>query len=235
MRLVIFYGLQVFLTVVFGIIAVVIMPFSVRFRQKVMRYWTVAILWLLRVLCGLDYQVKGLEHIDKDQPVVIVSAHQSAWETLALQALFPHASFVLKRELLWIPFFGFGMAACSPIAIRRESPKAALKRLLSMGLERLHRGGMVVIYPEGTRKPVHMPGKFSIGAALLAQKAQVPLLPIAHNSGHFWRRQSIWKKPGCIQMVIGELIYPKDFNNDARAMNMAAEKWVHDQVRLLNN
>ena len=197
-----------------------------------MRRWSYINLWFLKHLCGLEYTVVGLEHIPNNQPMIVVTAHQSAWETFVIQTILPYTCFVLKRELLWIPFFGLGMYACHPISIKRSSPKQALKNLIDQGLDRLRRGAAVIIYPEGTRKAIGKPGKFSVGGAMLAMKADVPMLLMAHNAGAFWGRREIKKKAGCIQVVFGKPLYPKDYK-DARAMNTEAEKWMHAQLKNL--
>ena len=137
---------------------------------------------------------------------MILSKHQSAWETLAFQKIFPPQVWVLKKELLWVPFFGWGLAMTSPIAINRKSGKIALNQMLKQGVDRLNKGFCIVIFPEGTRiKPKEI-GKYHIGGAWLATKTNINILPVAHNAGNFWPKNSFIKKPGEITVSIGPII-----------------------------
>ena len=177
------------------------LPFRARYRF-VVQTWCRCAVWLAKTIVGIRYEVKGLEHIPQ-QPCVILAKHQSTWETFFLSALFEPLTQVVKRELIYVPFFGWAMAMLRPIAIDRSNPKAALKQLAKQGHERLEQGAWVLVFPEGTRIPTGQIGKFSRGGASLAVNANLPVLPVAHNAGEFWPKEGWGKTPGTVQVVIG--------------------------------
>lgn len=201
------------------------MPFRTRYRF-VNQTWCRVAVWLTKVVAGIDYQVTGLENIPK-QPCVILAKHQSTWETFYLSALFEPLSQVIKRELLYVPFFGWAMAMLKPIAIDRSNPKAALKQLAKQGQECLEQGCWVLVFPEGTRIPAGEMGKFSRGGTALAVNANLPILPIAHNAGQYWPKDGWGKKPGTIQVVIGPVMHAEGTGPRAIAeLNDRAYEWV---------
>ena len=155
--------------------------------------------------------------------------HQSAWETIALRALLPpRQTWVLKRELLWIPIFGWALAMARPIAIDRKSGRAAARKLIAEGTDRLERGHCVILFPEGTRVAPGHRGKYHIGGALLAAASGYPVVPIAHNAGVFWARRSIRKYPGTIQVVIGPPIPTEGLS--AAQITRRVEQWIEKTV-----
>jgi 1-acyl-sn-glycerol-3-phosphate acyltransferase len=201
------------------------LPFRARYRF-VIQTWCRCATWLAKVVVGIRYEVQGLENIPQ-QPCVILAKHQSTWETFFLSALFEPLSQVVKRELLYVPFFGWAMAMLKPIAIDRSNPKAALKQLAKQGAERIEQGAWVLIFPEGTRIPPGQIGKFSRGGAALAVNAGLPVLPIAHNAGEFWPKQGWAKFPGTIQVVIGPLMHAEGEGPRAIAeINERSFAWV---------
>ncbi|MFZ5723919.1 MAG: lysophospholipid acyltransferase family protein [Pseudomonadota bacterium] len=161
--------------------------------------------WWARVTCGIRYEVIGRENIP-DTPCVVLSKHQSAWETLFLQTWLQPATTVAKRELLRIPFFGWGMALMKPIAINRARPAQALRQVLRQGVARLREGYSVIIFPEGTRTRPGEAREYSASGAMLAVQAGVPVLPVALNSGACWPRGTLIKRPGVIRVVFGSPI-----------------------------
>lgn len=189
-------------------------------------------LFLLRVICGVEYRVLGAEHIPK-KPSIVLSKHQSAWETLAFQKIFPPQVWVLKKELLRIPFFGWGLAMTSPIAIDRSSGKAALEQVVEQGRDRLRQGFWVVIFPEGTRIAPGKKGKYRIGGAWLATHVNVPVVPVAHNAGEFWGRNSFIKRPGTITVSIGAPIDPAGM--EPGDLNVLVEAWIEAEVKRISN
>ncbi len=206
------------------------LPFRARYRF-VNQTWCRCAVWLSKVVLGIGYEVKGLENIPA-QPCVILAKHQSTWETFFLSALFEPLSQVLKRELLYVPFFGWAMAMLKPIAIDRSNPKAALKQLAKQGHERLGQGAWVLIFPEGTRIPSGQIGKFSRGGAALAVNAGLPVLPIAHNAGEFWPKQGWRRTPGTIQVLIGPVMHAEGSGPRAIAeLNERAFAWVAQAQR----
>jgi 1-acyl-sn-glycerol-3-phosphate acyltransferase len=187
-------------------------------------------LWWLRITCGVRYRVIGRENIP-EMPSIILSKHQSAWETLAFQQIFPPQVWVLKRELLWVPFFGWGLAMTSPIAINRSAGREALKQLVSQGKDRLAKGFWVVIFPEGTRMPPGTKGKYHIGGAWLSTHTGSTVIPVAHNAGEFWPKNSFIKKPGAITVSIGKPIQSAGLKPDE--LNQQVEQWIEQEMPML--
>ena len=231
-RSLIFSLLQLLITPVFTLLAIFSFPFHPITRYRIISGWALSVLWLLRVLCGIRMEVRGAENIPA-KPAILLCKHQSAWETIALQKVFPPQVWVLKRELLWLPFFGWGLAMTSPIAIKRSDGKGAVKQLLRQGKERLEMGFCVVIFPEGTRIPYGKRGKYKIGGALLSASTGVPVVPIAHNAGKLWGRNSFMKHPGVITMSIGAAIDPAGLKADE--INRRAEEWIEAEVVRIRN
>lgn len=189
--------------------------------------WVTLVLWMLKFVCRLSFKVEGLEHIPQ-RTSIIFSKHQSAWETIAVQKIFPPMVFILKRELLRLPFFGWALATCEPISINRQLRKQALRQLVDQGLQRVKKGAWVVVFPEGTRVSPGQKMKYSGGGALLAHKSGCPVVPVAHNAGKFWPRNSFLKYPGVIQVRIGPLIESKE--KSASEINREAEAWIEGQM-----
>ena len=185
----------------FALLALALSPLPPLLRYRIIGLWTRANLAALRLLCGVRYAVIGADHLPPP-PFVILSRHESAWETLAFQVIFPPVVFVLKRELLRIPFFGWGLARMSPIAIDRAAKTRALREVLRQGRSRIAAGFCVVIFPEGTRMPPGIAGKFAAGGARLAADNNLPLVPVALNSGGCWPRRGVVKTPGEITVSI---------------------------------
>lgn len=192
-------------------------------RYRVIRQWGRFTIWWLKITCGLSYKVTGYENIP-NEPCVILSKHQSTWETLAYQWLLPPHVWVLKRELLWIPLLGWGMALSQPIAIARDQRRRAIDQVIQQGRKRLASGRHVIIFPEGTRVASGQHGHFKLGGARLAHAAGCPILPVAHNAGCFWGRRAFIKKPGVVQVVIGEPIATAD--REPAALNALAQAWI---------
>ena len=218
-------------TIPFTILAILTFPLSAIARYKFISLWAKAILFWLKISCNINFKVNGLENIP-NKPFMILSKHQSAWETLAFQKIFPPQVWVLKRELLWIPFFGWGLAMTSPIAINRKSGKKALEQMLRQGIDRIKKGFCIVIFPEGTRiKPKEI-GKYHIGGAWLAKKAKINIIPVAHNAGNFWPKNSFIKTPGEITVSIGSLIETSD--TTAEEANKIAKDWIELEMLKIN-
>jgi len=210
-------------TVLFSILLMVLSPLPYSLVKHVVRLYPAVNLFALKHICGIRYEVHGREHIP-DQTSIIFSKHQSTWETFALQMIFPAMSFVVKRELLWIPFFGWGLAVTRPVAIDRSAGRAAIKQLVNKGTARLQQGIWVAIFPEGTRVAAGSKGRYRIGGAILAAKSGYPVVPVAHNAGEFWPRGQFLKKPGTVQIVIGPQI-PSN-NRKPEAILADAENWI---------
>jgi len=201
-RSVLFLLLQILLTVPFGLASPFLLLLPRLLRYRIITLWGRAVIFLARGVLGIRHRIIGLEHLPK-APAVVLSKHQSAWETIAFQQIFPPLSFVLKKSLLHIPFFGWGLAAFSPIAIDRGAGREALKQIEAQGKERLGQGFWVLVFPEGTRMAPGEVGDYQIGGPWLAAKAGAPVVPVAHNAGRCWPKNAFIKHPGEITVVIG--------------------------------
>jgi len=216
---------QVVSTTLFSPLALMLSPFlSSLQKARFIGIWAGFIRWWLKICCRIDFKVSGLERLP-DEPAVVIANHQSAWETIIFQNIFPAQSYLLKKELLWIPFFGWGLAANEPIAINRAKKTQALQQLIAQGKQRLKSGRWIIIFPEGTRRPVGQPGVFQAGGAFIASKAGAPIVPVAHNAGVFWSKKNAFnKKPGTVEVVIGPVIVSE--GRKARDLNLQAEEWI---------
>ena len=203
-------------------------PFAPRDHAwRVARSWAGTVIALLRILCGLSYRVEGTEHLPQ-QPAVVLMKHSSAWETIAQLILFPRHTWVMKRQLLWVPFFGWALAIFSPIAIDRKGGRRAVEQVLRQGQERLGEGLWVMIFPEGTRVAPGERRRYGLSGALLAALTELPVIPVTHNAGDFWPRRGLMKRPGTIRMVVGPPIEaagrsPRDVNGDV-------ESWIENTL-----
>lgn len=211
------------------VLLAVMLPFSIRYR--IAGLWVKCVLWLARVCCGIDHQIEGMEHIDPAHAAIVLSKHQSAWETIAYRDFLPMHSVLLKQSLLWLPLWGWAMATLKPIAIDRKNQRAALRKLLSEGGKNLQSGLWVVIFPEGTRTAPGEVKKFNAGGAMLAQQSGFPVVPIAHNAGVYWPRYSFLKYPGTIKVKIGPPI--DTAGRKAAEINAEAEAWIAEAMKSL--
>ena len=178
-------------------------------------------------LCGLDYVIEGTENIP-DSPSVLMIKHSSVFEVYAQVIAFPQTSWVLKRELFWIPFFGWGLLALKPIAINRKAGRTAVKQVIQQGKERLREGLWVTVFPEGTRMPPGQTRKYGVSGAALAQEAGVSIVPVAHNAGDFWPRRGFIKRPGRIRFCIGPAIDAS--TQPPKETNAIVQAWVEGKM-----
>ncbi|MEY3747908.1 MAG: hypothetical protein RL194_1367 [Pseudomonadota bacterium] len=218
-------------TLFFGLFAILTFPFPPVTRYRIISVWARSMLWWLRVTCNVRYRVIGREHIPQT-PSIVLSKHQSAWETLAFQEIFPPQVWVLKRELLWVPFFGWGLAMTSPIAINRSAGREALKQMVEQGKDRMKKGFWVVIFPEGTRMPPGRKGKYHIGGAWLATHTGTTVVPVAHNAGEYWPKNAFIKRPGTITVSIGQPIESAGLKPDE--LNQRVEQWIEQEMPRLS-
>jgi len=199
-------------------------------RWKIIAGWPQFATWLARHLLHIDYEVIGREHIPAE-PTIIMSKHASAWETIAYTSIFPPHVYVLKRELLWLPFLGWGLALFSPIAINRANRRDAMRRMIELGRERLAERFSIMIYPEGTRIPVDQRGKYRPGGAILSVNTGAPVLPVAHNAGLVWPRNSFLKHPGHVTVRIGAPIAPEGMSSEQ--IMQRVETWIETETAAL--
>ncbi len=216
--------------VVYWPVTMLAWPLPPKLRSTIISGWARFVLWWLKATCGLSHRVSGLERLP-ETPGVLLCKHQSAWETISLQTIFPPQAWVLKRELLWVPLFGWALAASNPIAINRGAAVRALEQLLREGASRLAEGRWVMIFPEGTRTPPRQMGKFNPGGAILAVREGVPVVPVAHNAGTYWRRREFIKRPGVIEVRVGPPI--ETAGRKAREVNEEARRWIEETMREL--
>ena len=231
LRSAIFFAGGVLVTALFGLLVPPAGLVSVRAAQWLAREWARWILRWAQLACGIDYTVEGAEHIPAG-PAIIMAKHQSAWETIFLEATFPYQCWIVKRELLWLPFVGWGLVALRAIAIDRKSGQAAREQIARQGAKRLGDGLWVTIFPEGTRVAVGRRGRYGIGGATLATRTGAPILPIAHNAGEFWPRYAFRKRPGTVRVVIGPVIDAA--GRDPVEVTKDVEAWIEAQMVRLN-
>lgn len=225
---ILFSAMMLINTVLLAVAAsfLILLPFHV--RAKCIRPYAQFNVWLLKALCGIRYEVIGTENIPKTNYIIFAN-HQSTWETFALQLIFPPLSFVIKKELLYVPFFGFALAIFKPISIKRGTGRVALKQLISKGIDRLKAGIVVIIFPEGTRIPPDKKVEYKIGGGLLAEKSGYPVLPVAHNAGHYWPKRGFLKKRGVITVHIGKPIETQ--GRKAKDITQDAEDFIRSHIQ----
>lgn len=217
-----FFLLFTFCYAIFFVITSALLPWRGRFMLA--RLWSNILLGSLRLICGLRYRVEGLENLPRTGACIALVKHSSAWETFAQAAFLPPQVWVLKRELTWIPFVGWGLRLLRCIAIDRGAGGAAVRQLIEQGRKRLADGQWIVVFPEGTRMPPGETRRYGVGGAAVAADTGVPVIPVAHNAGYFWPRRGLMKKPGCISVVIGAPIATQ--GRDPREINEEAQRFI---------
>ena len=230
LRSLLYSMLAILVTAPFGLLVTLAIVFPMKFRFWLIAVWRAGFLAICRYVLGLHYRVIGGENIPA-VPSVILSKHQSAWETVGLQEIFPPLVFVLKKSLLMIPFLGWAFAAVKMISIDRSAGKDAMRQVIDQGCDRLKAGYWVVIFPEGTRIAPGETRRFKAGGAHLAVASGVPVVPVAHNAGEFWARNAFIKKPGLITVSIGPAIDPN--GKTAAEVTDLAEQWINAEMRRL--
>jgi len=231
LRSTLFALFQVLVTPPFAILALFCAPFRPEIRYSVITTWSRLIIAAADKICGVRYRVLGAERIPAP-PFIVLAKHQSAWETLAFQIIFPRQTWVVKRELLWIPFFGWGLAMLSPIAIDRAAGARALRQLADQGRARLAGGLCIVMFPEGTRMAPGTRGPYQAGGAWLATQTGTAVLPVAHNAGSLWPRHAFLKHPGCITVSVGPPIDPTGLTHDQLIEQV--ENWIETEMQRLD-
>ena len=194
------------------------------------RSWGGVLLWLLKAICGLDYQVHGLDRLPAGAHVAMWK-HSSSWETIAQAVVFPPQAWVLKKELMWIPIVGWALRFMRPISIDRSTGTTAVNRVLAQGQARLKQGMWILIFPEGTRVAEGETKKYGVSGALLASRSGCKIIPVAHNAGKFWPRRGWLKKAGTIQVVVGPPI--EAAGRDPRAINEEVRGWIENTLATL--
>ena len=231
LRSILYLLLACLITAPFGLFVTLSVVLPMRVRFQLIAIWRTLFMALCRYVLGIRYEVIGRENIPAI-PSVIISKHQSAWETVSLQAIFPPLVFVLKKSLLMIPFLGWAFAAVKMISIDRNAGKDALRQVIDQGCERLKAGYWVVIFPEGTRVAPGESRRFKPGGANLAVAAGAQVVSVAHNVGEFWAKNAFIKTPGMITVSIGPAIDPK--GKTAAEVTALAEQWIESEMRRIS-
>jgi 1-acyl-sn-glycerol-3-phosphate acyltransferase len=231
LRSVFFLVVSVLVTGVFGILVPLGYVAGMRGACWVASTYTKVMLKWVELSLGISYEVSGWENVPQG-PAVVMAKHQSAWETLFMEARFPAQCWIVKRELLWLPFVGWSLMAIGCIAIDRSSGQSAREQIVEQGAKRLRQGLWVSIFPEGTRVAPGKAGRYGIGGALLATRTGTPILPIAHNAGEYWPRYAFRKRPGVVKVVIGPLIRTE--GRDAVSVNNELQAWIEGEMRRIS-
>lgn len=229
-RSAVFAVLQIVFTVFFSLVAYATFPFSAQTRYRLITGYNRSVIWLARWVLGIRYVVRGREHLPA-VPAVILAKHQSAWETIAFLFVFPPVAAVIKQELLDLPFFGSAYRMLSPIAIDRSAGRAALKKIVEQGRDKLAQGFWVLVFPEGERMAPGEKGRYGIGGAWLAAHTGAPVVPVAHNAGEVWPKDAFIKRPGIITISIGPVINSAD--KSASDILREAEAWIENEMTRL--
>ena len=224
----VFLFLWTFCYAIFFVIACAMLPFPRRFA--LVRVWSRVLLAVLKATCRLDYRIEGLEHLPAGNHIALWK-HSSSWETIAMALVIPRQVWVLKRELTWIPFVGWGIRQMHAIAIDRKSGHSAVSQVIAQGKERLAEGDWIVIFPEGTRMPPGETRRYGVSGALLAAETGALLVPVAHDAGRYWPRRGWRKRPGTVRVVIGPPVSAA--GRDPREVNQEVQAWVEATVARL--
>lgn len=231
-RSIVFYIFYAISGMLAGLVSVFLWPTPFLFRYNIVMLWNHFALWAAKYIAGINYRIVGLENIPRDQAYVVLCKHQSTWETIFTQIYFKPLSTILKKELLRIPFFGWGLALLKPIAIDRSRPRDAMRLVHKEGVSRLREGINVLVFPEGTRTPFGKVGNYARGGAEIACVAGKVVLPVAHNAGAFWPVPQVLKKPGCITVVIGKPI-PTEGRNSKELID-EVKGWIENQIQQMD-
>ena len=235
-RSILFAVFLLIFTPIWSVLCMLAFPFlSPENRYSFIGFWNKVVIYILQHLCGIHYQIRGMENMEAvlNEPVVILSKHQSAYETIAYIALLPkQLCFVFKRELLWIPFFGWALALLKMIHINRASKQTAALSVASQGRKRLSEGKWIMLFPEGTRTPIGSNKPYRKGGARLASATGALVIPIAHNAGRVWPKNSFLKKPGTVIFSIGPVI--RSDGKSAEALQQEVEGWIESEMRIID-
>ncbi|MFK5985719.1 MAG: lysophospholipid acyltransferase family protein [Pseudomonadota bacterium] len=213
--------------------SLILLIFFIPYKKRtfITRFWAQTNLFILEKICNLKVEISGLENIP-DEPCIVFSKHQSTLETIVLQIIFTPQVWVLKRELLWIPFFGWILALGRPIAINRSSGKKAINQIIEQGIDRLKHKYWLIIFPEGTRTKPGRKIKYKAGGAILAEKSGYDILPVCHNAGQFWPKGQFLKSPGVARFIIGPVI--KNNNYSSKKLLASSEEWIESSYQSLH-
>lgn len=232
LRSILYLLLQLVTVIPWAFVCLACAPLPLRTRYRITVQWPRAMTWAARWICGIRWEVAGWENLP-DGPVILLPKHQSTWETFFLIWGMPRdLCFVFKRELLYVPFFGWGMALLKMIHIDRAKTRVAFESLVTQGEAQLASGRWVIIFPEGTRIPAGVRGKYKSGGARLAIRTGVPVVPIAVNSGRLWPKKKFIKTPGLITVSIGKPI--PSAGKTPEGLTSEVEHWIETEMRRIS-
>lgn len=227
-RSLIFSIISISSAILWSLVCLASLPFPAAVRYRCVTLWTNWIIRVLKIVCHVDYKLEGAENIPADHNGIILCKHQSTWETFFIPGLFHGPAIILKRELYWVPFFGWALAVIDPIAINRNDRSSAMNQILTQGKKCLDEGRWVLVFPEGTRvAPGHV-GHYRLGGPRLAVHTGYPVIPVAHNAGRFWPRRRFIKRPGTVRVVVGPLIETKD--RKPEEVLEQAKNWIEETM-----
>ncbi len=232
LRSVLFLLFQAVTVVPYGILCLLMAPLPLHVRYKVTTGWPRIVLWAARAICGIRWQVKGWDNLPNG-PAVLLSKHQSTWETFFYVSYMPkELCFVFKRELLWVPFFGWGIGLLKMIHIDRSQGRDAFESVVQQGQRKLDEGRWIIMFPEGTRIPRGRQGKYKSGGSRLAIRTAAPVIPMAVNSAACWPKRPWIKRPGLITVSIGPPIDSDGLSPDQ--LNTEVERWIEAEMRRID-
>jgi 1-acyl-sn-glycerol-3-phosphate acyltransferase len=235
-RTVLFIVIQAVSLAVWASLFMASAPFlNLRNRYQLAMRWPAFVIWLGRGLMGIRWTVQGAEHLQPHLQgmAILCSKHQSTWETFFLPSFMPRQlCFVFKKELLWVPFFGWAIRLLRMVHIDRSKGAEAYEHVAEQGRTQQALGRWFVFFPEGTRTPVGERRRYKTGAARLAFALQLPIIPVAHNAGYFWPRSGLQLQSGCVEVQIGPAMFPKDYDSPEQLM-AAVESWIEEHVRVI--
>lgn len=206
-RSTLFWAIMGSTSLIFTFLAFSLLPFEVKFRHKLVIQWSIFFTWVAKHLCKVNYIVTGIENLPKG-PAIIASNHQSIWETMSFNTIFPQHIWILKRELIKIPLFGWTLATLSPIAIDRANRKAASEQIIEQSIDRIKHGFWILIFPEGTRIKPGVSVPYKVGVSKMALSLKIPVIPVSHNAGLIVPKSSFLLFPGIINVIISKPIIP---------------------------
>lgn len=233
MRSLIFSIYMVISVVVYSFVVMASIILPMRTRHWLVRLYLANNLWMLKKICLIDYKVEGLDNIPKDRNGIVISNHQSTWETFYIPLKFHQPAAIVKKELLHTPFFGWAMRVAEPIAIDRKDKSSAMQQIIKKGKVALDKGRWIMMFPEGTRIPYGTSAPFKMGAARLAAATGYPIVPVAHNAGKFWARRRFIKQPGTVHMVIGPPV--ETSGRSAEDIHQEAVSWIQSTMQQLKS
>lgn len=226
-RSIVFWIVAILFLPICPLLAIIILPLPRIPRFKIIAVCAHIYTFLLKIICGVKYRIVGLENIPKGANVY-AGNHQSAWETMALPGILPAFVWVMKKEILNVPLFGWAVRATSAIPIDRSKGKDSMEQIIEKGKERTDIGFGITIFPEGTRSRPKQRKEFKVGAARLALSLNKPIVPFAHDSGYCLKKGGFWIFPGMVDVVIGNPIYPD--SNDPQEFTKKLENWVYAEL-----